>query len=156
MNLETNGTEQRYFFVQLGILEGLYPINSGLQMLGLRANLVIIPIFALQDFLQLAHIRFHEHLVPAGLVIERSPPLRIADVTLVSRHLEMIRNALAADLNTAIDEPFGSNKLEFQPKYEIRVAPLSAKKLVVRHFLLQRAAHESPVRDPPGLGCVAL
>src|SRR5436190_4309406 len=94
-------------------------IKPDLNVIPFATNLVIVPFISFEGFLDHCRIRFYQYLIATGLIIKATPP-SIAHISLITAHLEMIWNTLAAKLDAAIVKIAGAHELEFNMQYKIR------------------------------------
>src|SRR5215204_40736 len=107
--------------VGLGVVDRLPAVDRQPDSRPFRADLIVVPIAALQDLVDQLRLGRDECLVTPRLVIEAAPVL-VAEIRLIADHL--VRRLLeppAAELYAAVDEAFGSHQLELDAKHEIAV-----------------------------------
>src|SRR5215510_7925927 len=99
MNLQTDVTALFYAVVGFGVIGRLEAVDREANAFAFGADHVIVPIVALQDFVQFVQIRACQYLPPPRLVVKRAP-VALPHIGLVTDHFVVIRNPFGADLDS--------------------------------------------------------
>ena len=137
------------FGILFNVLDGLNAIDEQGDYGPLRPNQVVVPSKGLERASQSVDVRFCDE--PATvLVVEATPPVRFADVRLVTDRISfsVLRRA---KLNATVDQAglriAGEAKLA--AKLEVPILFLREQKGVAWHFLAQAVGHDDAVFRSP-------
>src|SRR5688572_9272345 len=151
MNLNSDYSMLGNVWLLLIVVSRLQAVDPDRDSRPFRPNDVVVPVIPAQDFVDCNHVGRDQHAISPRLVINRAPPIRIAQVALITCDFGRIGNALAADLHAAVDEPTGPGKPESQAQNEIRERTRRAKEIVLLDRLLERAANDGTILHTPEL-----
>src|SRR5687768_7119393 len=108
MDLQADLPFQRNLRVLFGVVAAGDAIDPDADPRALRHDAVVVPVIFLQRGGERLFVRgVRDHPVPAALVVDFSPPAG-ARIALIAGHFAVVRHTLAADLDAAVDEPFGA------------------------------------------------
>ena len=151
MDLNAENSTRGYVRILFVVVGGLDAIEPDCDARAISANDVVVPVIPVQNLVHCDHVGREQNATAPSFVIDRAPPIRIAQIALVARNFFGIRNAVGANLNAAIDESRSASELEFEVKNEVRVLALGAEKLVFADCLGQRAADDDAILRAPEL-----
>ena len=137
--------------VSLGEVRAHDAVKPGGDARTVGADDVFVPVIALDHRAERLHVRRRQHLVAARLVVKGAPPGWVAIVALVASHLGGIGDALAADLDAAVDEPILAGELDLEADDEIGEVGGAGEEVIVGYSLRQRSAGETTILHAPEL-----
>src|SRR5215510_1105912 len=114
MNLQTDVTTLFYAVVGFGVIGRLEAVDRKANALAFGADQVIVPVVALQDFVQFVEVRTGQYLPPPRLVVKRAPVL-LPQVGLVTYHFVVVRDPFGTELDSGVGARRIAEQFEFQP-----------------------------------------
>ena len=137
VNLDRDDAAGRDAGVGLREIHRLHAIEPDANARPLCANTIVVPFTKrLACFRERIRRRTREHPIAAALVVKRTV-VAGPEVSLITRHLMRVRDALRAELHTAIHKTLRALQLPLQIQLEVRELPRRREKIVFRLWLHQ-------------------
>src|SRR5262249_9718927 len=101
VDLQTDATALFYAVVGFGVIRRLKAVDREADAFAFGADHVIVPIVALQKFVQFVEVRAGQYLPPPRLVVKRAPVV-LPQVGLVTDHFVVVRNPFGPELDSGV------------------------------------------------------
>jgi len=146
VDLQADATSLFDAVVCFGVINRLEAVDREANAFAFGADHVIVPIVALQNFVQFVEVRAGENLSPPRFVVKRAPVV-LPHVGLITDHFVVVRNSFGAELDSGVGSGRIAEQFDFQPQLEIAVFLRRAEEFVARDILFQRPAGDCAALD---------